>query len=91
MSREQKIKGIFKATENSDSFTGYGTIKDAVNAIEQSGEIPVDVKQAVKDFVHDKFEELKEMSPELMNFPIPDELVEYWPLIVEILQSVFGG
>lgn len=84
------ITGSLNATIGDVTVSATGTVQDAVNAIEVSSDIPVDAKQAIKDFVQEKFDVLKEHAYDLINFQVPESITEYWPIVVEILQRIFG-
>lgn len=84
------ITGSLNVTLDDATLSATGTVEDAVNAIETSNDIPVDVKQAIKDFIQETFEALKEHVSDLLNFPVPESITDYWPIVVEILHRIFG-
>ena len=69
------------------TLSATGTLQNIVNAIDKSDCIPVDAKQAIKDFLRENFESMKEQASDLLSFPVPDSIIEYWPIVVEISQS----
>ena len=59
-----------------------------INAVRASSEIPPDAKNAFKDFVTKTFNDLWSSIDELKEIDPPMELVEYWEIILEILQKL---
>ncbi len=85
---KNEISGHMQAKEQSDTFKATGTVEDAMSAIEISRDIPVDAKQAIKDFVQDKFEEIINFETDLIDFPVPEELIDLWPIVIELLKGL---
>ena len=76
------IVGI--ATENDTAFGVLGTV---TKAIEVSSDIPADAKKALKDFVNENFPDLMDHITNIENFPVPENIAEWWPLVVEFLKD----
>lgn len=60
---------------------------EVIRRIESSPDIPDAIKHAVKDFVHQQWDQL--VSDAISN--IPDEITDYIDIIMEIVKSVMGG
>lgn len=90
MNDKNQITGSLYVTLDDTTLSATATVQDAINAIETSSDIPVDARAAIKDFIRENFEALKEQASDLINFPIPDSITDYWQIVVEILQRIFG-
>lgn len=90
MSNKKVITGSATLVSGSATIHGTGTVTQAIDRIEASREIPADAKAAIKDFIHEKFNELQEHASELMDFPVPDAVAEWWPIVIEILKQIFS-
>ena len=61
---------------------------DLVQKIEINNKIPRDVKDAIKDFLSDTFNESWRTLQELMEItPLP-EFSEYWDIVLTIIKSL---
>lgn len=89
MSNKKVIPGSGVLVSESGTIHGTGTVTQAIEKIEASSEIPADAKAAIRDFIQEKFNDLQEHASELMDFPVPGEIAEWWPIVVEILQQLF--
>ena len=90
MSNKKVITGSGALLSGSATIHAAGTVTQAIDKIEASSKIPEDAKPAIKDFIQEKFNDLQEHVSELMDFPIPDAIAEWWPIVVEILQKIFS-
>jgi hypothetical protein len=85
----QRNSGSMNLTLNGVTMAATGIVGQTVEALRASSEIPVDAQEAVENFVIDKINELLEQAANLLEFPIPDWLIDIWPTVVEILLKVF--
>ena len=69
---------------------GSSGVDSVVKAVELSSDIPPDAKKAIKDFVKESFHNLWDSLEELVNLKPPSELLEYWDLVIEIVQKIIG-
>ena len=67
-----------------------GIIRQVEDEIEAASQIPPDAKVAIKDYLKENFDEIFEKLSDLENYPAPEFISEWWPLIVEIIQKVIG-
>ena len=78
------------------------TLIKATDAIEISSDIPLDAKEAVKDFVRDNWENFEDVLSNLetlsdligplsdMGVQVPERIMEYMPILLEIFKSIGG-
>jgi|TARA_R110002074_G_scaffold170005_4_gene332079 hypothetical protein len=88
MDNEKVITGSANITLEGASIHATGTVTEAIDRIEASSKIPEDMKQAIKDFIHEKYNEIQEYAFDLMDFPVPDTIADWWPLIVDLLKPL---
>ena len=90
MTDKKVITGSASITLGAATVHATGTVTQAIDKIEASNDIPIDAKNAIKDFIQEKFVELQEFTSDLIDFPIPDEIAEWWPIVVDILLKIFN-
>ncbi|MBE9489475.1 MAG: hypothetical protein IMY67_04205 [Bacteroidetes bacterium] len=62
--------------------------KQIIIAIENTELMPDDAKRAVKDYIKDSFNDLWNTFEELIEIQPPDGLLEYWDIVLQIIQSL---
>jgi len=90
MSNQEGITGSLNVTLDDVIVHATGTVEDAIQAVKNSREIPEDVKPAITDFIQEKFDELLEHADQLFDFPVPEVINEWWPVVISILQRTFS-
>ena len=70
---------------------GASTVDKVVEAIEISSDIPTDAKMAIRDFIKESFQNLWESLEDLIEIQPPTELLEYWNLVIELVQKLIGA
>jgi hypothetical protein len=60
----------------------------AIDAIEKTELMPADAKIAIKDFIKESYNELWSHLNELIDIKPPTELIEYWDILVQIIQNL---
>lgn len=71
---------------------GGGSLDEVIiEAIKVSTDIPSDAKEAIKDFIKESFQDLLwDTFEELLDLQPPIELMEYWDLVVELIQKLIS-
>jgi len=78
-------QGQIKVTGSTPALTiGMNEITDA---IDKSIELPQGVKEPIKDFITESFNELWNTVEELMTVSPPLELADNWEIVLQIIQS----
>jgi len=67
---------------------GAGADKVVLDAIQETELIPYDSKIAIKDFIKESFNELWSNFNELLSITPPPELIEYWDVVIQIIQQI---
>jgi len=57
-------------------------------AIENTDLMPDDAKRAIKNYIKDTFNEVWNTFEELIEVHPPSELLEYWDIVLQIVQSL---
>jgi hypothetical protein len=70
--------------------SGEASVVQAVEAIDRSTNIPPEAKAGIKEFLQEKFQEIVEFVGDITDFPVPTEISEWWPIVVEILNGLMG-
>jgi len=63
------------------------TLEQVIQIIDSKESIPLDARKAIRDFVEDNFQEIVENPNDLTDI-IPDPILEYADIIIEIIRSV---
>ncbi|SIP88290.1 hypothetical protein [Marinobacterium stanieri] len=74
-----------RPVDQSFTFSWRSEIEKAINA---ESSIPSDAKQAIKDFIIEKLDDIKSFSENLLDFPVTDIVETYWPVVVEIIKGL---
>ncbi|MBV1914490.1 MAG: hypothetical protein KUG72_03840 [Pseudomonadales bacterium] len=86
---DEMVAGAMDVTLGGLNMEATGVVDRAAEALRASSEIPEDAKEAVESFVTGKINQLLKCSSDLLEFPIPEWLIDIWPTVVEILLKVF--
>ena len=66
-------------------------IQKAIAAVQEEPRIPREAKDAVLEFLIEHKDALIDHIESLADFQVPEQIQEWWPIIVEILKSVGLG
>ena len=82
------IEGSGNLQSGNASVSGEGIVFKAVQVIESKDVIPTDAKKAIKDYLLEKQQEIMNSLDELDMFSVPDDIAQYWDIVVEVFNSL---
>jgi hypothetical protein len=68
----------------------YGAYETVRDAIEKTELIPVDAKQAIKDYLRETFNDLWNKLEDIFAIDPPIDLLENWDLLVDLVKTLLG-
>ena len=64
------------------------SVEDINNAITQSIDIHKGAKEPIMDFISQTFENWKGTMEDLLNITPPNEIAEYWDIVIQLIQTL---